>query len=43
VQVVHVGDDPDGTDAHYHQPWTVVADENGNFVTTWWVPDDGMH
>src|SRR4051812_28946677 len=39
--VVHSGNDPEGTDPQYHQPWTVSADENGNFVTTWNVPDDG--
>jgi hypothetical protein len=41
LQVLHVGSDPDGTDPQYHEPWTVIADENGNFVTTWWVPNDG--
>ncbi|HEV8285639.1 MAG TPA: T9SS type A sorting domain-containing protein [Chitinophagaceae bacterium] len=41
LQVIHVGEDPDGTDPQYHEPWTVVADENGNFVTTWNVPVDG--
>jgi hypothetical protein len=41
LQVVHVGEDPSGTDAQYHQPWTVIAGDNGNVAATWWVPDDG--
>ena len=41
LHVVHADDDPDGTDPQYHEPWTAIADANGNFVTTWWVPDDG--
>src|SRR5207247_4505732 len=39
VVVVHHADaSPDsGAD---HEPWTVVADENGGFVTTWHVCED---
>ncbi len=39
--VEHVGDDPLGTDEEYHQPWDVVADDYGNFETSWYVPTDG--
>jgi hypothetical protein len=39
--VEHVGEDPDGTDPETHQPWTVVADGEGNVLTSWYVPIDG--
>src|SRR5215216_4012603 len=41
LQVVHVGDDPDGTDPEHHEHWHAIADGNGNFVATWTVPTDG--
>lgn len=41
MQVVHVGDNPDGTDPQYHTNWTVTADEVGNFEAIWNVPTDG--
>src|SRR5262245_50212008 len=38
VQVVHADGSPStGTD---HDPWDVVADANGGFVTTWHVCED---
>ncbi len=36
--VEHVGDAPLGTDEQYHQPWTVIADADGNISTSWYVP-----
>ncbi len=41
LQVVHVGDDPDGTDPHYHEHIHTIADANGNISATWDVPIDG--
>ncbi|MDN3656661.1 hypothetical protein QWZ08_13535, partial [Ferruginibacter paludis] len=41
LQVIHVGDDPLGTDAAYHQPFTTVADNSGNVSSSWDVPTDG--
>jgi hypothetical protein len=41
LQVLHQGDDGYGTDEQYHQPFTTIADANGNVSSSWWVPDDG--
>jgi hypothetical protein len=41
LHVHHVGEDSLGTDPQYHQPWTVIADAEGNFTTSWYVPTDG--
>lgn len=41
VLVEHYGGDALGTDPQYHQPWTVTADTEGNFTTSWLVPSDG--
>ncbi|RYE00906.1 MAG: hypothetical protein EOP50_02945 [Sphingobacteriales bacterium] len=41
LQVVHYAPDSLGTDPEDHQPWTVVADDSGGFITTWLVPIDG--
>ena len=43
LQVLHIdmGVDSLGTDPQYHQPFTTVADSNGNIYATWWVPNDG--
>src|SRR5438552_3716191 len=44
LQVYHVDSDglDYGTDSiEAHAPWDVVADENGNFETTWILPSDG--
>jgi hypothetical protein len=41
LQVLHEGDDGYGTDEQYHQPFTTIADANGNVSSSWWVPDDG--
>lgn len=38
IQVLHADGDPD--DGPGHDPWTVTADENGGFVTTWLVCED---
>ncbi len=40
LQVLHIdsGVDSLGTDPQYHQPWTVEADVDGNFTTSWHVP-----
>jgi len=39
-QVLHIPDIADNVTSPAHQPWTVTADENGNFSTTWYVPLD---
>jgi Ig-like domain-containing protein len=39
LQVLHVGDGDNETSGA-HAPWIVVADDNGNFTTTWIVPPD---
>lgn len=39
LQVLHDGEGDN--DESEHQPWTVTADESGNFVTTWHIPVDG--
>ncbi|HEU5166639.1 MAG TPA: hypothetical protein VFU29_13910, partial [Chitinophagaceae bacterium] len=39
--VEHNDEDPLGIDPQYHQPWTVTADNAGNFTTYWAVPTDG--
>ncbi|PKB15071.1 T9SS type A sorting domain-containing protein [Flavobacterium sp. 5] len=41
LQVTHEGDDPGGIDEVYHQPWTVLADGNGNVNASWYIPTDG--
>ncbi|HXJ57658.1 MAG TPA: hypothetical protein VNU68_13440, partial [Verrucomicrobiae bacterium] len=38
-QILHVGGGDDAT-SPAHQPWTVTADANGGFETTWTVPTD---
>src|SRR6266496_287457 len=38
VQVLHYDGTSDGGEDH--QPWEVIADENGNFTTTWHVCED---
>ena len=40
LQVLHYGIDGDNDTSAAHQPWTVTADENGDFTTTWIVPPD---
>src|SRR5258708_7897355 len=40
VQVLHVLDLYDNDSSAAHQPWTIVADGNGNFATTWLIPLD---
>ena len=39
--VEHVGEDPTGTDPETHQPWVVIADGDGNVLSSWDVPIDG--
>src|SRR5439155_13866238 len=39
-QVLHIPDTGDNNTSTAHQPWTVVADDAGNFSTTWDVPFD---
>jgi len=39
MQVLHADGSPSTHPCH--DPWTVAADPNGGFVTTWHVPDDG--
>src|SRR5712691_358595 len=39
-QVLHIPDDGDNNTSTAHQPWTVTADADGNFSTTWDVPFD---
>jgi YDG domain/MBG domain (YGX type) len=41
LHVHHADSLPLGTDPQYHQPWTVIADVDGNFTTSWYVPEDG--
>ncbi|MBG6112237.1 hypothetical protein IWX84_003140, partial [Flavobacterium sp. CG_9.10] len=41
LQVLHTDGVPSGTDAQYHQPFTAIADANGDVSSTWWVPNDG--
>src|SRR5437762_1914098 len=38
--VVHADGSFDNDTSAAHQPWDVVADGDGNFVTTWEVPFD---
>src|SRR6266853_2432968 len=38
LQVLHVLDIFDNDTSTAHQPWTVTADADGNFVATWVVP-----
>jgi hypothetical protein len=39
LQVVHLDDTAEAGEGH--EPWTVMADEFGNFTSTWFVdPDD---
>src|SRR6476661_2420011 len=40
VQVVHDSIAGDNDTSAAHQPWTITADANGNFTTTWLVPPD---
>src|SRR6266704_314015 len=40
LQVLHVLDLFDNDTSPAHQPWTVTADVDGNFVTTWLIPRD---
>src|SRR5262245_32072782 len=40
LQVLHLDSLGDNDSSAAHQPWDVVADENGNFEATWIVPDD---
>jgi hypothetical protein len=40
VQVIPYGVDGENDTSAAHQPWTVVADENGDFTTAWVVPAD---
>src|SRR6266568_3024753 len=39
-QVLHIPDTGDNNTSPAHDPWTVTADDAGNFVTTWDVPFD---
>src|SRR5207245_7052654 len=39
-QVLHIPDTGDNNTSPAHQPWTVTADDAGNFSTTWDVPFD---
>src|SRR6266446_5518092 len=39
-QVLHIPDTGDNNTSTAHQPWTVTADDAGNFSTTWDVPFD---
>src|SRR6266849_4649171 len=39
-QVLHIPDTGDNNTSTAHQPWTVTADADGNFSTTWDVPFD---
>src|SRR5438128_516919 len=39
-QVLHIPDTGDNNTSPAHQPWTVTADDAGNFSTTWNVPFD---
>src|SRR6266567_3136861 len=39
-QVLHIPDTGDNNTSTAHDPWTVTADDFGNFVTTWLVPFD---
>ena len=41
LQVLHVDGDSLGTDPQYHQPFTAIADGDGNVSFTWFVPNDG--
>jgi hypothetical protein len=38
LQVLHYGVDGDNDTSAAHRPWTVIADINGDFTTTWIVP-----
>jgi hypothetical protein len=38
VQVIHYSVDGENDTSAAHQPWTVIADENGDFTTPWLVP-----
>ena len=38
LHVHHADGDPLGTDPDNHLPWSITADEYGNFTTTWYVP-----
>src|ERR1043165_7912591 len=40
LQVLHVGETGDNATSGAHAPWSVVADDNGNFTATWTVPLD---
>src|SRR4026207_217500 len=40
LQVLHDTILGDNDESSAHQPWTVLADPNGNFETTWLVPWD---
>src|SRR5438876_8606082 len=40
VQVTHNPTCCDDATSSSHLPWTVTADDNGGFVTTWGVPSD---
>src|SRR5438552_5254037 len=39
-QVLHIPDTGDNNTSSAHLPWSVTADSNGNFSTTWGVPLD---
>src|SRR5437867_3168238 len=39
-QVLHVPDTGDNNTSPAHDPWTVTADTDGNFSTTWYIPLD---
>ncbi|MEO5651110.1 MAG: MBG domain-containing protein, partial [Ginsengibacter sp.] len=41
LQVVHTDGDSLGTDPQYHQPFTAIANVNGNVSSSWFVPNDG--
>jgi len=41
LQVLHDDVDGDNDESDAHDPWSVSADDNGNFVTTWFIPEDG--
>lgn len=40
LQVLHYDEDGDNSGSSAHQPWTINADESGNFITTWYIPSD---
>jgi len=39
LQVIHLGDYVDHGDLAVHDPWTVEADTNGSFTSTWFVSE----